>query len=512
MDTGFDAIIQKLRQVLKSAWRQWKLAAAVAWVVALAAAVIIPLVPQRFESNARIYVDTQSVLKPLMEGLAYQPDIDQQVRMLARTVISRPNLERLVEQSGIWSAGEVSGDREKILARLMRDIKFAPVTTDNLYAISYRDTGQERAQRIVESIVDLFVHASSKDKKRDSEDATRFIVDQIKAHEIKLVEAENRLKDFKVKNFGVSGISNQDYFTRMSTMADELNKLRADLRAAERSRDAYRRELAAEDPQLPVVTEIDTGLAVRKKQLEELLRRFTDQHPDVVSARQVIAELEQERSAAASARPNGARTTNKAATSPVYQRIRVSLAESEAEVESLRSRVAAEQQRLDEIRSVAGRVPQVEAELAQLNRDYDIIRKNYDQLVSRRESASLGVKLDESAHLTDFRVIEPPRVSPSPVFPSHVALAMIAVLVSLAAGFLAPTALSLLRPTFDDANSLRALTGRPVLGSISQSLGAAAVQARRSDIVRFGMAIALLVLFQAAWLAWIVNRSPPFGA
>jgi hypothetical protein len=149
----------------------------------------------------------------------------------------------------------------------------------------------------------------------------------------------------------------------------------------------------------------------------------------------------------------------------------------------------------------------VEAELAQLNRDYDIIRKNYEVMVARRESASLGVKLDESSQLAEFRVVEPPRVSSTPVFPSRLHLALMSLALALAAGVASALALEILRPTYDDAASLLAASGRPVIGTVSLVVTPRAQAQLRSSSVRFAAAAATLLMAQAAWVAWIAAHS-----
>jgi len=505
--------------MLRGVWRRRWLVAAVAWPTAVVLGIAITFIPERYEAGARIYVDTQTVLKPLMAGLAYQPDIEQQVRMLAKTIVSRPNVERLVDRPELDLGSPDAKIRERTVNRLLDQIKFVSAGTGNQYEIRYRDTNPERARHLVEATLDLFVNATEGSKKRDSEEASRFIDEQIKSYETKLVEAENRLKDFKIKNFGVSGVSNQDYFGRMSALADDVNKLRTDLRAAEESRDAYRRELASEAPLLPVepslnvapaiVSEVDARLEVQKKQLDDMLRRYTDEHPDVLAARRVIAQLEGQKRAEAEARARAANGKDKAvaaATSPIYQKLRISLAETEAQVASLRSQLSAQQARLDQVRALAGRVPQVEAELAQLNRDYDIIRKNYEQLVSRRESASLGVKLDESSQLAEFRVVEPPRVAPTPVFPSRSVLALLAVVATFVLALGSPLLAEYLRPTFADINALQSATRRPVLGTVSVSRSLVRERADRTDRMRLSFSFALLLTLQVGWLAWIVIK------
>jgi polysaccharide chain length determinant protein (PEP-CTERM system associated) len=509
MDSGVNTLVAKVRWIVRATRHRRWVAISVAWAVAIASLILILLTPERFEASSRIYVDTQTVLKPLMVGLAYQPDIDQQVRMLAKTLISRPNVERLVDKPELGLKFKDPKEREETITALISQIRVVAAERGNLYSIAYRDSDPELARKMVENMVGMFVSSGADGKKRDSVDAGQFIADQIKTNEAKLIEAEGRLKEFKVRNFGVSGVSNQDYFARMSLLSDEVTKLRSDLQAAEQSRASYRRELSAEDPNLPpmplpgvpnAAPVVDTDS--QRKLVDELSRRYTSDHPDLIAARRQLVQLDAQKRQEAASRPKGS-----AATSPIYQSIRISLAEREAQVASLRSQLSMQTARLEQTRALAGRVPQVEAELAQLNRDYDVIRKNYDQLIARRESASLGVKLDESSQLADFRLIDPPRVSPNAVFPRHLHMGLLALLLSALAGVGAALMLDLLRPTVDDTKLLEQLSGRPSLGTVSLSQTTEGLRLSRQDMIRFGGVAALLIVFQLAWLAWIASRS-----
>ena len=514
------------QELLREVWRGRWLAVGVAWGASLLLGVAVLLIKDRYEASARVYIDTQSVLKPLMVGLAFQPDIDQQIRMLARTLISRPNIELLREAQDIgWEPNDPKTHEQEI-QRLTRDIKMGPGGGGaNVYAISYRDSDPQRAQRLVERLVKMFVSSGGDSKKKDSEDARNFIEEEIRTYEAKLVEAENKLKDYKLKNFSVTGVSAQDYFARMSALSDEVNKLRLEYSAAEQARDALKRELSSEAPQLPlealgpqggtaapIVSEHEARLDTLKKQLDELLRRYTDEHPDVISTRRTIGQLEllkrqdleAKRAAAAAARSGSGPA---AATNPVFQKIRFALAEAEANVASLRVRLGTQQARLSETRALASRAPQTEAELTQLNRDYDIIRKNYEQLVARRESASLGVKIDQSAPLAEFRIIEPPRTAPTPVFPNRLTLALLALLIAIGAGIGAALLKSRLRPVVLSTKALRELSGRPVLGTVSLLVNEPARQSQRLSLMGLLGAIASLLLVQAAWLGWVAVHS-----
>jgi hypothetical protein len=150
----------------------------------------------------------------------------------------------------------------------------------------------------------------------------------------------------------------------------------------------------------------------------------------------------------------------------------------------------------------ASRVPQIDAELAQLNRDYDVVRRQYEAMVARREKAALSEDVD-ATRLAQFRVIDPPRTDPMPVFPNRGLLVLATLLVALAAGAGVTFVVAQVIPTFDTAAALRRVTQRPVLGSVSRLADAASmVQARRRSMA-FSGALSGLIVIYGAWLAWL---------
>jgi len=176
-------------------------------------------------------------------------------------------------------------------------------------------------------------------------------------------------------------------------------------------------------------------------------------------------------------------------------------------VASLRGQLEAQAARLEEVRSQANQVPQAEAELAQLNRDYEIMRRNYDQLVQRREAASLGVKIDQTSSMADFRLIEPPRLLPSPVFPGKLQMAAGVMLLALLAGGAVAYAMTLLNPTFSSERELREFTKRPVLGSLTKIEDPRDRDLQRQDRMKLAGVMGLFLLANVGWMAWISTRT-----
>jgi polysaccharide chain length determinant protein (PEP-CTERM system associated) len=495
-------------------WKRRWLGIIVAWIVGLASVVAVLAIPDKYEASARVFVDTQSILRPLMSGLVTQPNIDQQVMMLSRTLISRPNIEKLIRMADLDLKIQSKAEKDALAESLMSSLKINNTSRDNIYSLSYRDTNPESAKKVVQSLVSIFVESNLGDTRKDTESAQKFLDKEIASYEKKLEEAEARLKDFKIRNLDVQSGEGKDHFSKMSETSALLEQSRLELREAEQSRDALKRQLVGEEPSLVPdatqestagvsVPEIDSRLDAMQRSLDALLQRYTDKHPEVVSTRNRIKELEEQKSREVAARRKTAIANPSASVSvnPVQQQMKISLAETEARVAGLRTRVAEYQARYERMKGAVKMVPQIEAEFTQLNRDYDIHKKNYEQLVQRRESATIGSQMDTAAGV-DFRLIDPPRASPNPVAPNRSLFLPLTLLFALAAGVAVTFAASQLRPVFFDSRSLREITGLPLLGTVSMIASDATKRRERKDLLRFTAAcVALVGTYGAGLLA-----------
>lgn len=474
-----DELLRQVGAILRAMWRHRWLGLAVSWLVGAVSAVVIMIVPDEYEASARIYVDTQSILAPLMAGLAVRPNVDQQVGMLSRTLISRPNVERLVRMADLDLNVKSKADQEELIDHLVKTLQIKSTGRDNLYTLAYRDPDPKKAARVVQSLTSIFVESNLGDKRKDSSSAKQFIEEQVRAYEKKLEDAEERLKEFKLRNIDLQLGEGKGLTEQVSDISSHLAQAKMDLHQAEDARDSLKRQLEGVQPVLVPdesvsasdvsIPDIDGRIDSLKRNLDALLQRFTDQHPDVINTRRMIKELEEQkkREIAARKKAEAANPIASANTNPVYQQIKVSLSEAEANVASLRAKVGDYEARYKRIADIMRNQPQLEQELAQLNRDYDVNKKNYETLVARRESASLTGEMESTTGVVDFRLIDPPRASNTPVAPNRLLLLPLALLVSLAAGIAASFVASQLRPVFFDARSLRQGTGLPVLGVVS---------------------------------------------
>jgi len=237
--------------------------------------------------------------------------------------------------------------------------------------------------------------------------------------------------------------------------------------------------------------ELDGRIDGLKRNLDALLQRYTEQHPDVTAARRLVADLEQQRKKELVELRRAALTTALAQgsgqvdASPAVQELQRMLAGAEVQVATMRTRVAEFGMRLGAARESLKTAPALEAEAAQLNRDAAVIRRNYEDLVSRRQSAVMSGELEVASGVADFRLIDPPRVSPRPVSPNRLAMLPLALLAGLGAGLSLAFVMSQLRPAFFDPADLRLKTGLPLLGVVSVRKDEAIRKRDRGSLMRF---------------------------
>ena len=504
-------LLNFLKAIGKYRWH----AIVITWVVALIGWAVVLRLPNQYEASARVYVDTQSILKPLLSSMTTVPNLEQQVMFMRRTLISRPNVERLMRMVDLDVKAKDSKEHDKIVDELMAQIKVSGTERDDIYTLTYVSDNPKLGKDIVQSLLTIFVEGSFSGKKQDSEKAVQFIDDQIKTYEEKLAAAENSLKEFKLKNLGMlprEGGGSGDFGGQLLQATDQLSQAKLELAEAEQARNAIRRQIDGEPAKPGTVTvdparvdpELEARIATAQKNLDMLRLQFTEQHPDVIANRRLLDQLLAQKADLAK---NKKRSLDPGASySPMLQQLNVALSQAEARVASMRARVAEYENRAARLRSQSTIAPEIEAQFAQLNRDYTVNRENYQKLVERRESARLSGDLSSATDMLTFRVIDPPTVPNHPSGPNRLRLFSLVFAGALVAGLAVAFLMSQLRPTFLSQSTLRDVTGLPVLGSIGMNWTPEQTVKRKRRLVALGGSVLLLFGAYGVGMAAILVR------
>lgn len=516
-----DELCEQIATTARGMWVYRRLAMALAWLVALAGVAIVLTMPDHYQASARVFVDTQSILRPLMVGIAVQPNIEQQVGMLSRTLLSRPTIERLIRTADLDLGVQTKAASETMVDKVTQSIGIKTMGRDNLYTLSYTDQNPEVARRVVQTLLTIFVESSLGATRQDSDSARRFLDDQIKSYEAKLTQAEGRLKEFKLRNIELQSQSGLDSAGRAAEVGNLLSQARLELREAESARMVASRQLEAlraslyqpasvQSAAAVQTPEIDARLDVQRRNLDTLLQRYTEEHPDVSNGRRLIRELEaqkrreiEELQRRARANPNDPLVQN----NPAMQELSRIHAAAEVQVASLRARTSEYEARASRVHEQLKVAPRLEAELAQLNRDYEIHHKNYSDLVGRRESAFMSGQLENTSNVAEFRVIDPPRVNPKPVAPNRVLLLPVSLVVALGAGLGMAFLMSQIRPVFFDGAGLRQWTELPLLGVVELIPNQEEIKSRARSLRRYVMALLALIFLYGGGMAVLSYQS-----
>lgn len=500
-----------LRQLTSSAledalgmWRYRWPALAVAWVLALAGWTWVLLLPNQYDSEARVFVNAETMLKPLLRDLTVPADTLSEVAVMTQVLLSQPQLRTVAIETGLERRAQTPEDLQLLVQGLQQKILINKLPRQDIYTIEYRDSDPRMARDVVQVLLTSFMENSLSNKRTDSTQAQSFLQEQIKLYERRLEEAEARLADFKKSNVGLMPGEGRDYFSRLQTAEGELQLAQAEVRALQQRRGELLRQVEGEEPVLGLAsmgagaqgTSVDGPIAELERQVSELLVQYTEKHPDVLRIRQTLDDLYKIRDEERARRAASPAASNPLDQNPVYQQMRVSLSATEAELASANSRVAEKAGQVNYLRRMMDTIPEVEAELNRLNRDYDIVKKQYDALVERLEMSRLSEDLQTDSEQVTFEVIEPPRIPLLPSAPNRPLLYAAVMVFALGGGVALAFLLNQHNPVFYSGHRLREATGLPVFGAVSST---APPQVRGSSIA-FGVGTSVLVLAFAVLL------------
>ena len=504
-------IIARILVMVRGAWRYRWLAVVVAWLVAIGGWIAVQFIPDEYQSDTQVYVDTESVLKPLLTGLAVNRDIMSQVGMMQAVMLSRPNLEKVAQKTDLLLEAKTPREQQAVVDSLAKHIRLerppGPATR-NTFEVSFTDNDPEVAYKVVQTLLDTFMEDSLGVKRDDSEVAQRFLESQIREYEARLTEAEQRLADFKQQNVGLLPGSGGNYYQRLEAEMNTLQRMQQIYAQIKNRRDELARQLSGEEPSFGIMgsaeaSPIDGQIARFKAQRDQLLLQYTEKHPQVQSLNQTIEQLEEEKRAGAtvsqSVAPPGATLDEQAISrsldmNPVYQNLRIQLSQADADLAEMRGQIGAQQGLVNDLRSRVDAIPEIEAELVRLNRDYEVNKQQYDTLLERLQSARISQDAEQSSENVKFRIIEPPAVPFEPSGPKRLALDTLVLLAALGAGIGLAVLLAQLHPTFTSRDVLEKVTGIPVLGAVTAAFRETFVPWYRRQGVMVAGAFGLLVV------------------
>jgi len=467
----YAAVQAKLEQI-RGIWRfRWR-AMPVAWIVCLIGWLVVFALPDTYGAWAQVHIDPHTRLSPYTHDTGPELNVVAEAEAVREALLGSLELDKVARAVmpgyAMASPAQQQGMVEHLRKRVaIESNEVGPRNQPaDLYTITYTDRDWLTGVRVVQQLLLQFQAKLEGGTQEDAKQAQQYLQQRIAKYKEQLQAAEARIADFKKRDPGLVPGATGDYATRLQAAKEELEKRTDALQVVEQRRDALHHQLSGE-------AAADTAAEIRgwEAKLRELRQRFTDAHPDVIAARRTLEELkarEQEEiadvkqgdPAATEAICRGANEAN-----PEHQGICSQLRLAEVEVATAKREIEVQSAKIAELNKTIDTAPQVEAEYADLNRDYETTRREYDSLVKQLNSAKLSDPTEPGGAVR-FTVIQPPTGSAVPVSPDRPRLILLVLLAGLAAGVGVAYFMNELRPVFYSERQLAEISNVPVLATV----------------------------------------------
>ncbi|MCO7226255.1 XrtA system polysaccharide chain length determinant [Pleionea sp. CnH1-48] len=496
MQDLIDQIMHYVRGIARYRWQ----AVFIAWVLCLAGWPFVMKMPDQFQASTKFEVDTFSVLEHVIGGAT--TDSTEELRLLQGEVLSNTNIEKIIRKADLDLQVKTESELDALVKTVKGKISFKKQRLDNVFTISYMDNDPVLARQIVQLMLDLFQEKALGDKRKDSDQAQKFLDDQIDRYRAKLQDVESRLAEFKQNNLDRLPEQGKDYYQRLQEAKSKVREASLELKQSQNELQTLKSQLEKEqrllngssdvDVSEVSVPEIDQRIAKINAQLDSLLLRYTEQHPDVLNAKRLIESLRKQKASMISSM--GAQTKkNPSFENPVYQQLRIAIGEVEARVSSLKVKVSDYSKREQELEALLHELPLVEEKLADLTREYGIIKEHHDRMVTKREQARIQKEKEQSSNKLKFKIHDAPKTPSDPVGPKRLIFYTLILFAGCGVGLAVALLMSQVNTTFYDSKSLNSAISLPVIGTVSMVLSKEQIRKRWFKRILFLVVFAMLL-------------------
>jgi polysaccharide biosynthesis transport protein len=505
-----NGLYDEIRIAIHSVWNRRWLALAIAWAVSVLGWLAVAMIPNSYESEARIQVQMQSILSDKV-GIS-TADQRRNIQQLEQTLTSSVNLEKVIRGTDLGKNAVSDRELAGKIESLQKKIKVKS-EQDNFFTISVAQHSPKLARDVVQKLIDVAEEDNIAGDRKETSQTLRFLDAQIAARQLELQEADTKRVEFETKNLGLlPGIGSVSQ--RLEASRAELSQIDSQLIQARSALAALNGQLAGTPRTLSTpsygggFSSASPSQAALSSALADLgamrARGLTDAHPDVIAQKNQVANLRAQAHANPSTGGGGANSS----PNPAFSSLQGMLAERGAAVTALQSRKASIEADMTQLASKQTAEPGVASAMTGINRDYETLKVQYDKLVADRDNVRMRGQVETQTDAVQFNVINRPTLSSVPAAPNRPLLLALVLFAGLGAGVGAAFALGHLQTSYPTAAKLERASGLPVIGSISQMLtGAQRDERKRKLKLFYGGAAALGGVFALLLVAEFIQRS-----
>jgi polysaccharide chain length determinant protein (PEP-CTERM system associated) len=377
--------------------------------------------PKTYSTNAMLVADVTHIIEPLLKGQAEVSKIDRS-EQAKEFIYARAIMETVAKERGLITK---DSSPEQIV-KTVEGIKAGLVIkkeNNNYFRLAYESNDPDRSFEMLNTIINVFMADTEKKKRDESQGAYNFIDAQVQSYKHQLELAEVKLKEFNSKN--VDG-NETSVAARISQLRIDIESLKIAIEESQARVNTLQQQLGAEGQYQHAKGQVDE-LKTRRQMLNTELARmrlsYEDSYPDIVSLRSQIAELD---SSINKLKGSGdSFNNNEKVENPLYEELRKQLSVAEVDLRAQKRRMESLVNLQEQEHERAQRVASNQAEFSELTRDYDVTKKQYEEMLLRKGQARLSMTLDVEGQGISYRIQEPATfpIKPSGLSFLHFAIA-----------------------------------------------------------------------------------------
>jgi polysaccharide biosynthesis transport protein len=445
-----------------------------------------------YRSETVILVEQQKVPEQyVVSNVA--ANFQERLDSMTQQILSRTRLLQVINQFGLYPKlrGQLTSD--ELIERMRKDIQIELVQSASrrgelsAFKVAYLSRDPSQAQQVASQLTSLFIGENVKARQQQSEQTTAFLDSQLVEARNSLSEQEAMVKEFKSQYLGelpeqvqsnmqiLSGLQVQqqqemDALGRAKQQGVYLDSLMTQWRSFEAGLKPGGSAVSA-----PAV---EQELARLRAQLVDLSSHYTEQHPDIRKLKDQIEKTERIKQQLEATAAQADASASSAATSPrpttysdlqaMSPRMEVEsqLKANRLEIENHQRSIEQASKQIEKYQARLNLTPVREQQLAKLTRDYEQSRKNYEQLLAKRDESGMATNLERQQEGAQFRVLDPPNLPQKPYSPDRLKLNLIGLVAGLGLGLVLVVASETMDDRIYGREDLVKIVPAPVLSEI----------------------------------------------
>ena len=471
-------LVKKYVDLILSRWRLI-ISSLLLWVsIGLGYYVVVPKV---YQSTAVLSYEQQQINPGKMDPEQGRLSLQNSLATLRELVTSRNNLEKIILQFALYEDTRKKLPLEDVIEMMRKNIAIQPAGKGDIFSVSFQGGDPQKVTKVANGLASLFIEENMKYREERASEISKYTQSELSMSKKVLDDKEQQMRDYKLKYFNEMPDQRNGNITQLQALMRQNQDIQNSIQELERTKvmvqeqaNVQRSLAAMHAPADPAQSpsrypETDEDRLLRQRAyLEDLQSKYTENHPEVRRAKQRIEQLEAKIGKGGAAPRQSASGASKAAQASSLEgtKIQLQLKQLEFNIEQLRETQTKIPAQIAQYQKWIEAAPTREAEWSSFTRDYNELRRHYDQLVAQNLQAQSVENLERNQKGSKFKIIDSARPPEKPFKPNFLIILFAAIAAGLGLSFGYILLLDFADTSFKNINDLEEYIGVPVICSI----------------------------------------------